>query len=42
MEVRERVWGKGDIPLVNADLVREHLDKINAHKSIGPMGTHMC
>jgi len=35
--VREGAWGKEDF-LVEENLVREHLAKISAHKSIGPDG----
>ena len=38
LEVRERVWRKENFPLVEEDLVREHLAKITAHKSVGPKG----
>ena len=38
----ERVWEKGDFTLVEEDLVRDRLAKINAHKSMGPNGMHPC
>ena len=38
--IRERVWEKEDFPLVKKDLVREHLAKTSAHKSMGPNGMH--
>jgi len=38
--IRERVWVKEYFPLVEEDLIREHLAKINAHKSTGPNGMH--
>ena len=40
LEVRERVWGKENFPLVEEDLVRERLAKINVHTSMGPNGMH--
>ena len=40
LEVRERVWGKEDFPLVKEDLVREQLAEINAHKSMGRDGMY--
>lgn len=40
LEVRERVQGKEDFPLVEEDLIREHLAKITAHKSMSPIGLH--
>lgn len=39
-EVRERVWRKEDSPFIKEDLVRGHLGKINAHKSVGPDGMY--
>ena len=35
LEVRERVWGNENFPLVEEDLVRERLAKINTKKSLG-------
>jgi len=32
----KRVWVKEDFLLVKQDLVRDHLAKINAHKSMSP------
>ena len=40
LKVRERVCGMEDFQLVEEDLVRECLAKINAHKSMGPDGIH--
>ena len=42
LEVRESFWTKATFPLVEVNLVREHLDKISAHKSMGPNGMHVC
>lgn len=33
-----RFWVKEDFPLIEVDLVREHLAKISAHRSMGPEG----
>ena len=38
--IRERVWEKESFLLVKEDLVREHLVKISAHRSVGLNG--MC
>ena len=40
LEVREKVWRKQDLPLVEEDRVRDHLGKLNTHKSMGPDGMH--
>ncbi|GAB0204360.1 mitochondrial enolase superfamily member 1 [Grus japonensis] len=40
LEVRKEVWRKKDFPLVEEDQVREHLGKLNTHKSMGPDGMH--
>ncbi|GAB0204864.1 mitochondrial enolase superfamily member 1 [Grus japonensis] len=40
LEVREKVWRKEDLPSVEEDRVREHLGKLNIHKSMGPDGMH--
>ncbi|GAB0206875.1 mitochondrial enolase superfamily member 1 [Grus japonensis] len=40
LEVGEKVWRKEDFPLVEEDRVREHLGKLNIHKSMGPDGMH--
>ncbi|GAB0204592.1 mitochondrial enolase superfamily member 1 [Grus japonensis] len=40
LEVREKVWRKEDLPLVEEDQVREHLGKISNHKSMGPDWMH--
>lgn len=42
LKVRERVCGMEDFQLVEEDLVRECLAKINAHKCVGPNGMHLC
>jgi len=33
-----KAWRKGDLPLVKEDLVRDHLNKLNTHESMGPNG----
>ncbi|GAB0208405.1 mitochondrial enolase superfamily member 1 [Grus japonensis] len=38
LEVREKVWRKGY--LVKEDWVRDHLGKLDIHKSMGPDGMH--
>ncbi|PKU40159.1 rna-directed dna polymerase from mobile element jockey-like [Limosa lapponica baueri] len=38
LEVRERLWRKEDFPLVKDDWVRDHLGKLNTHRSMGPDG----
>ncbi|GAB0200312.1 mitochondrial enolase superfamily member 1 [Grus japonensis] len=40
LEVREKVWRKEDLPLVEEGQVREHLGKPDIHKSMGPDGMH--
>jgi len=40
LEIRERVWVKEAFPVVEEDLVREHLSKINTNKSMGSNGLH--
>ncbi|GAB0182218.1 hypothetical protein GRJ2_000687100 [Grus japonensis] len=40
LEVGEKVLQKEDLPLVEENWVREHLGKLNIHKSIGPDGMH--
>ncbi|GAB0206764.1 mitochondrial enolase superfamily member 1 [Grus japonensis] len=40
LEVGEKVWRKEDLPLVEEDWVREHLGKVDIHKSMGPDGMH--
>lgn len=40
LEVRVRVWGMEDFPLLKEDLTRERIGKINAHKFMGPDGVH--
>ncbi|GAB0208187.1 mitochondrial enolase superfamily member 1 [Grus japonensis] len=40
LEVEEKVWRKEDLPLVEEDQVREHLGKLDTHKSMGPDGMH--
>ncbi|GAB0190397.1 mitochondrial enolase superfamily member 1 [Grus japonensis] len=40
LEVGEKVWRKEDVPLVEEDQVREHLGKLDIHKSMGLDGMH--
>ncbi|GAB0207239.1 mitochondrial enolase superfamily member 1 [Grus japonensis] len=40
LEVGEKVWRKEDLPLVKEDQFREHLGKLDIHKSMGPNGMH--
>ncbi|GAB0182057.1 mitochondrial enolase superfamily member 1 [Grus japonensis] len=40
LEVGEKVWRKEDLLLVEEDRVREHLGKLDTHKSIAPDGMH--
>lgn len=40
LEIRERVCRKEDSPLVNEGCVRDHLDKLDSHRSKGPNGMH--
>ncbi|GAB0208992.1 mitochondrial enolase superfamily member 1 [Grus japonensis] len=40
LEVGEKVQRKEDLPLVEEDQVREHLGKLDIHKSTGPDGMH--
>ncbi|GAB0208601.1 hypothetical protein GRJ2_003325800 [Grus japonensis] len=40
LEVGEKVLQKEDLPLVKEDWVREHLGKVDIHKSMGPDGMH--
>lgn len=37
-ETRGEVWNKADLPLVEENLVREYLSKLDVHKSLGPDG----
>jgi len=38
LEVREKAWRMDDLPLVEEDWVRNHLSKMDTHKSIRPNG----
>ncbi|GAB0179750.1 mitochondrial enolase superfamily member 1 [Grus japonensis] len=40
LEAGEKFLQKEDLPLVKEDWVREHLGKLNIHKSMGPDGMH--
>jgi len=43
VEIRERVRGKEDFPLDKEDLIRDHLGKPGAHKSMALVGcSHKC
>ena len=39
-ETREEIQRKEDFPLVKEDQVRDHLNKPNIHRSMGPDGMH--
>ncbi|GAB0208090.1 mitochondrial enolase superfamily member 1 [Grus japonensis] len=41
LEEREKVWRKEDLPLLKEDQVREHLGKLDIHKSMDPDGMHL-
>ncbi|GAB0181731.1 mitochondrial enolase superfamily member 1 [Grus japonensis] len=41
LEVTEKVLQKEDLPLVEEDWIREHLGKLDTHKSMGPDGMHL-
>jgi len=36
--LRGKAWRKEDVPLVEEDQVRDHLSKLDTHKSMGPNG----
>lgn len=40
LEIKQKVWEKEDSPLVEEDWIRNHLGKLDAHKSLGPDGMH--
>lgn len=40
LEIKERIWGKEESPLVEVDLFRDHLGKLDTRKSMGPSGMH--
>ena len=40
LRVREEVWQKQDLPLVEEDCVRDHLSKLDTNKSMCPNGMH--
>jgi len=40
LEVREEAWRKENLPLVEKDRVRDHLSKLDTHKSMGSDGMH--
>lgn len=39
-ETREKVWTEEDFPLVEENQIRDHLGKLDIHKSRGPDGMH--
>jgi len=40
LEVREEAWRKDDLLLIEEDCVRDHLSKLDTHKSMGHDGMH--
>ncbi|PKU46370.1 rna-directed dna polymerase from mobile element jockey-like [Limosa lapponica baueri] len=40
LEVGERAWSEEDSPSIAEDWVRDHLSKLDTHKSMGPDGMH--
>jgi len=40
LEIREKAWRKEDLPLVKEDQVRDHLSKLDTHRSMGPDRVH--
>jgi len=40
LELREEAWRKEDLPLVEQDLVRDDVSKLDMHKSMDPDGMH--
>jgi len=40
LELREKAWRKEDLPWVEEDYVRDHLSKLDTHKSMVPNGMH--
>ena len=40
LQVGEKIWRKEDLPLVEEDRVRDHLGKLDVHKSMIPNGMH--
>jgi len=40
LKVREKAWRKEELPLVEEDWVKDHLSKLDTHKSMGPHGKH--
>lgn len=41
-ETREKAWRKEVFPLIEEDWVRNDLDKLDIHKSMGPQEMHLC
>lgn len=40
LEMNGKIWSKEDLSLVEMDQIREHLNKLEKHKSVGPDGMH--
>jgi len=40
LQVRKEAWRKEYFPLVEEDGVRDHLNNLDTHKSMGPDGMH--
>jgi len=40
LELREKAWRKEDLPLAEENRVRDHLSKLDTHKSMGPEGMY--
>jgi len=40
LEAREEAWRNEDLPVLEEDRVRDHLSKLDTHKSMGPGGMH--
>ncbi|PKU40435.1 rna-directed dna polymerase from mobile element jockey-like [Limosa lapponica baueri] len=40
LEAQGKVWREEDFPSVEGDWVRDHLAKLDIHKSMGPEGMH--
>jgi len=40
LEIREEAWRKEDLPFIEGDRMRDHLSKLDTHKSMGPDKIH--
>jgi len=40
LAVREKAWRRADHPFLKDDWIRDHLSKLDTHKSMGPNGMH--